>query len=141
MSQNEPYPADDGRELPELARAVARDAEALVDHHLALARAELREGLRGAAGAALAAGAGAGLVAAGGMLGVLAVVHGLQRATRLPLWSCYALVGGLSAASGVALIASGGRTLGRLDPVPRQTIAALREDVAWIRNRIEPRTG
>lgn len=123
-------------EMVDLVRAVAGDAERLLGQHAALARAELRDGLGRLPGAMAAIGAGAGLVAAGGVLGTLMMVHGLHKSTRIPLWGCYGLVGGALAAAGCGLLAAGARSATGLRLVPRETIAALREDVAWLKDQI-----
>jgi hypothetical protein len=123
-------------EMAGLARAIAGDAERLLGQHAALARAELRDGLGRLPGVMAAIGAGAGLVATGGVLGTLMMVHGLHKATRIPLWGCYGLVGGALAAAGCGLIAAGARRAAGLRLVPSETIAALREDVAWLKDQI-----
>ena len=89
------------RDMSGLVRAIAGDAERLIGQHAALVREEIREGLSPAPAALAAIGAGAGLVAAGGVLGSLMVVHGLHKSTRIPLWGCYGLVGGALAAAGL----------------------------------------
>ena len=63
------------------------------------------------------------------------LVHGLHRSTRLPLWGCYGLVGGLAAAVGGGLVAKGRPPPLGSSSVPRETAAALREDVQWIREQ------
>ncbi len=55
------------------------------------------------------------------------LVHGLHRSTRIPLWGCYGLVGGVLAAVGGGLIAAGTRRAVSISIVPRETIAALGE--------------
>jgi hypothetical protein len=75
-------------DLASLVGAIARDTERLLGQHADLFRSELREGLREAPAALAAIGAGAGLLAAGGLLGSLMLVHGLHKATRIPLWAC-----------------------------------------------------
>ncbi len=81
-------------------------------------------------------GAGAGLMAIGGGLGVLMLVHGLQRVTRLPLWGCYGLVGSALTAAGASLVLRGAHKASQIQLVPRESLGALREDVAWVRNAI-----
>jgi hypothetical protein len=120
-------------ELAGLARAIAGDAERLMGQHVALLREELGEGLGRLPGAEAAIGAGAGLVAVGGVLGSLMIVHGLHRSTRIPLWRCYGLVGGAVAAAGFGLVAAGTRRAAGIRLVPRETIAALGEDIWSIR--------
>jgi len=130
--------AAEGRDLPEIVGAIARDGERLLAQHVELLRNELREEVREAGLAAASAGAGAGLVAAGSVMGALMLVHGLHRHTRLPLWGCYGLVGGLLTTFGTGLIASGAARAARIDLVPRETIAALREDVEWLKDQVVP---
>jgi hypothetical protein len=117
----------------EAAETVAHDAERLAELHVDLLRSELRQAANEASPALASLGAGAGLAAAGGLLGSLALVHGLQRATRMPLWTCYGLVGGVLGAVGVGLMGSGGRRLSGVNLVPYETLAALREDLEWVK--------
>jgi hypothetical protein len=124
------------RELSGLVQAIAGDAERLLGQHVALVRAELGEGLGRVPAAMASIGAGAGLVAAGGLLGTLMIVHGLRRSTRMPLWGCYGLVGGTLAAAGFGLVAAGTRRTAGIHLVPRETVAALREDIAWLKDQI-----
>jgi Putative Actinobacterial Holin-X, holin superfamily III len=127
--QQQPGPA-------ELLGLIAGDAERLLAQHIELVRSEIREGLHEAPVAIAAVGAGAGLVATGGVLGSLMLVHGLHRSTRLPLWGCYGAVGGLAAALGFGLIRAGARRAAGVRLVPRETVAALREDVQWIKGQL-----
>jgi hypothetical protein len=120
--------------------AIAQDAERLVSLHADLLRSELRESTAQAVPALASLGAGAGLAVAGGLLGSLAVVHALHRATRLPLWGCYGLVGGLLGAAGAGLAGSGARRLSKVQLIPRETLATLKEDLEWVRNKTQTRT-
>jgi hypothetical protein len=122
-------------ELTELLGAIAHDSGALIGQQLELLRAEVGQELRRVAGAATSVGAGAALVAVGGALGSLMLVHGLHRATRLSLWGCYGLVGALLGGAGAYLLAEGRREAGDVAFVP-QTRQALRENLAWARDRL-----
>jgi hypothetical protein len=123
--------------LSELIADIVGDAEALLAQQVALFRSEVAREVHRVGDAAFELGAGAGLAATGGALGALAIVHGLRRATRLPLWSCYGLVGGVLGAAGVALLTSGaGRLSGvRLLPPP-QTAEALQENLSWVKQQM-----
>jgi len=131
---------DDGRtevgELTHLAGLIVRDSERLIHQHVDLLRSELRQGLSELPPAIASIGAGAGLIATGGVLGSLMLVHGLHRFTRIPLWGCYGLVGGLLASIGGGLVASGTRRVGSIRLVPRETAKALREDIEWIKDQV-----
>lgn len=132
--------AGGGHEVVEIVGAIARDAAQLVEQHAQLLKAELSEGLHDSAAAAAAVAAGAGLVAAGGVMGSMMLVHGLHRASRMPLWGCYGIVGGVLATVGLRLLGSGARRAGSVTLVPRETLAALREDFQWIADRARTRT-
>ena len=124
---------DEEPTLGELVREIAHDAETLIDQQFQLIRSEWRQELDQAKGAAAALGAGTVLVATGGILTTLMLVHGLQRATRLPLWGCYGLVGGAVGAFGAGLLVGGMRKAGDVHlAVPPQSLAALKENLAWI---------
>jgi hypothetical protein len=134
MAQDTTKPA--ASEVGDLVGVIVGDVERLFDQHARLLKSEIRQGLRTVPPALATIGAGAGLAALGGGLGALMLVHGLQRSTRLPLWSCYGLVGGAFAALGAGLMASGTRKAGGLSLVPRETARALREDAQWIRKQL-----
>ncbi|MDG3004543.1 phage holin family protein [Paludisphaera mucosa] len=122
---------DETNPLVERIEPIAHDAGQLVELHAALIKSEFRQAAGAVAPALTSIGAGAGLAATGGLFAALALVHGLQRSTRLPLWGCYGLVGGLLGAAGAGLAASGVKRLGGIDLVPRETIATLKEDLEW----------
>ncbi len=127
------HPADD---VFELLGLIVHDTERLLDQHLDLVRSEVLRGLREVPTAAVAVAAGAGLVATGGIMGSVMLVHGLHRSTRVPLWGCYGLVGGLMAALGAGLVSAGARKAARIHLVPQETLAVLREDVQWIKDQV-----
>ena len=127
-------------DLAGLVGSVVRDAERLVGQHLDLLRSELRHGVRETPAVLATIGAGAGLIAASGVLGSFMLVHGLHKSTRLPLWGCYGLVGGVMAAVGGGLVAAGTRRAAAISLVPRETIAAISEDIEWLKDQIGTQT-
>lgn len=133
MAQDLPSQKSD--DVFELLGRIVHDTEQLFDQHRELARSEFRQGLREVPTAAVSIAAGAGLLATGGVMGSLMLVHGLHRSTRVPLWGCYGLVGGLLATLGAGLLRSGTRRAAQIDLVPRETLAVLREDVQWIKDQ------
>ncbi len=126
-------------DLRALAGEVLRDCGKLVGQQLELLQAEVAAELRRAGRSAWLAAAGGGLAASGGLLSGLAVAHLLHRVTRLPLWACYAGAAGACGAAGAALLREGGRGLAgiRLLPPP-ETAAALKENVAWLKEQLDP---
>jgi hypothetical protein len=122
-------------EVVELLGEIAGGAGKLVEQQWELLRAEVREGLGRIEEGATCMGAGAVLAASGGVLSAFMAVHGLQRATRLPLWACYGLVGGTLGAAGLGLMARGRRRLAGVDLAPRTT-RALRENLEWLETQL-----
>ena len=130
-------PASDTEpDLGTLLREIVHDSEVLVGQQLRMFRAELREELVQAGQAALELGAGAGLIATSGVLSALALVHALHKATRLPLWGCYGLVGGLLGAAGAGFLADSRARAADLRLPPPESMAALRENLAWLKEQV-----
>ncbi len=119
-----------GESLANLAQGALGDVEKLIGHHFDLLRSELKEELSKAKTAGLSLAGGGGAAAAGGLLGILALVHWLHESTRLPLWACYGLVGGVFGGAGAALLRAGVRQAADVQIVPRRTAEVLREEFA-----------
>lgn len=128
-----------GTDLSGMLGEIANLVERLFGEQLHLFATELRQEARKAGGAALSFAAGAGLLAGGAALTIPALVHLLHRTTKLPLWSCYALVAGAAGTAGMGLLAAGraqARQV-RLTELP-QTSAALKENVTWLKEQLTP---
>jgi len=125
-----------GPELGPLLREIVDDSEELVRQQLRLIRSELREEWVQAQGAALALGAGAGLIATGGIFSAVALVHALHRTTRLSLGGSYALVGGMLGVAGAGLLAVGRERAERVRLPPPQSMEAFRENLAWLKEQV-----
>jgi len=126
---------DRAGDVGELVGAVLHDAETLAVQHADLLRAELRHNLADLGLATASVVAGAALTATASVLATLMFVHKLERSTRLPLWGCYGLVGGVAGAVGTGLLWSGVERARGVDPVPRETLAAVREDYQWVKDQ------
>ncbi len=119
-----------GESLADLMKGTLGDVEKLIGHHIDLLRTELKDEVCKAKSAALSLAGGAGIAAAGGLLGILALVHGLHEKSRLPLWACYGLVGGVLGGAGAALLRAGARQAADVQVVPRRTAEVFREEFA-----------
>jgi xanthine/uracil permease len=120
--------------LGELFSMLAQQSSALARQEVNLARTEMSQ-------KAAAAGKHAAVVGAGGVLalgGYLALVTALIIILDLwlPLWLSAVIVGVLLAAIGFVLIQQGLKAIKRIDPAPRQTVATLKEDVAWAKEQV-----
>jgi hypothetical protein len=125
-------------ELMTLLCRLVQDSEGLIRQQLGLLRSEVGRELGKATEAAGCLGGGAGLVAAGGLLGTVMLVHLLHRSSRLPLWACYGLVSGGLAATGAALLARGRRSAAAVRPDLPETAAAFQENLAWLKAQLAP---
>ena len=126
---------DETSTLFDQVQPIIRDAERLATLHTDLLRSELHQTAAAVSPALISIAAGVGLASAGGLLASLALVHGLHRSSRLPLWGCYGVVGAVLGTVGVGLIGSGRRRLSSVDLIPHETLATIREDIAWVKEK------
>jgi hypothetical protein len=105
----------------------------LILQEVQLAKDELHEKVTALQGIAVAfAGAFVVFVIAGSLLIVMGV-HLLHVLSELPLWSCYAIVGGALAVFGAFLLAAGKRKLERMTVLPTRTIETVKETMPWMK--------
>jgi hypothetical protein len=126
--------APPGRPVAALLSDLANETGTLFSQELALFKAELQEKLAraGAGAGALAAG---GLVAFSGWLALLAAaILGLSYA--LAPWLSALIVGLVVITLGAGLLLLGKNRLNSDALVPRRTLNSLREDQAWIRDQV-----
>lgn len=130
-------PKEDEPALADLTKEIIADAETLIEQQFALLRSELKVSVERYASAALEMSAGAGLLTAGGAFSALAVVHALHRATRLPLWACFGLVGGLLGTAGAGFLSAGWHKASAVRVLPPPlTTAALEENLEWLKDQM-----
>jgi hypothetical protein len=110
--------------------SIARDGTHLVRQQVELFRAEAGQELRSIVQSGGKVAGGAGLTAAGGLMGGLMLVHFLHRITRLPLWTCYGLAAVGAGAGGLYLMRTGARDL--VDVRFPRTIETLNENLEWL---------
>jgi hypothetical protein len=123
--------------MASLAGGIVHDAQALIQQELALAKREVTEELIKAKEAAISLGIGIGIAALGGVLLVFMLVYLLHAAAseHLPLWGCYGLVGAALVILGGSLFAFGKKRAGAVHLLPEQTLATMKDNVAWIKNQ------
>jgi len=123
----------DNRSLGDLFATLASQTSTLVRQEVDLAKTELTQ-------KATRAGREAGMIAVGGVLalgGYLALVAALiiVLSQFIPLWVSALVVGLALAGVGYFIIQQGLQALRRLDPAPRQTIATIKDDIAWAKEQ------
>jgi len=120
------------------------DLQELIKQNLTLFKVEVREDFKKTKEAVTSLGVGIGLAVVGALHLTLMLVFLLwwafDSAARsgpgLPLWVCFAIVGGLFSGVGAALYFKGKKKLDSFNPLPDETADALKENVQWIKNRI-----
>jgi len=121
--------------LAQLMRGLVDDVTLLMRQELALAKHEMREEVGKTKTALVSLGAGIGIVAVGGLLLIVMLVHLLNALTEWPLWICYGIVGGVCAIAGAVLLYRAKRYMSQIDMVPQQTVETMKENVRWIREK------
>jgi hypothetical protein len=116
--------------LGAVAQEALTDLEKLVEQHFKLWRSEMRGELEDTKKAATSLGIGVGTAAASGVLGLLAAVHLLHRATGLPLWASYAGVSGILGSVAAGYLTTGVKEASQLNLLPRQTNEVLGQEMA-----------
>lgn len=129
------YVQEDSQTVSRLLSEVVQDAQQLIQREFALARHEMQIELRKMQQAAIMLGAGAGILAGGGLAILFMAVYLLQALFNLNLWLAFLIVGVVLLVIGGALLLWGQSRLKQLDPVPRQSVEEVQEDVKWIQNQ------
>ena len=127
-----------------LVAGIIDDLQELIKQNLALFKVEVREDFKKTKEAAASLGVGIGLAVVGALHLTLMLVFLLwwafdstaRSASGLPLWVCFAIVGGVFLGVGAALYFKGKKKLDSFNPLPDETADALKENVQWIKNRI-----
>jgi hypothetical protein len=111
------------------AQGLMNDIERLLGQRLGRLKDDVIQEIGKASTAAASVGGGLGMAALGTLLGGMAFVHMVHKATGLPLWLCYAGSSAAACTMGAGLMAQGVRKAGQLEIIPEGTGQALREAV------------
>jgi uncharacterized membrane protein YqjE len=122
------------RSITALLSDLASETVLLVRQELALFKAELQEKFGRIGQGATALGAGVFIALSGWSVLLAAAVLGL--ATVLPAWLAALIIAILALAIGGVLIFIGKSRFDAGSLVPRRTLRSLREDEAWLRERL-----
>jgi len=123
--------------MTELVSGIVNDAQRLFHQQIEMVKAEVKEDVQKTKQTALAFAAGGALIGLGVVLLAVALVYGLYAAAgpALPLWACWAIVGGVIVLLGGVALFVGNRILASYNPLPDKSLNALQENVSWIANR------
>jgi len=129
-----PEPSD--RSIKEIVQALQPQIQELVNKQVDLARAELVPVGR-------QAGIATGLLVTGAVFMLVFLVFlsltGVYALNLvLPLWASALIVSGILLLIGGGLAGAGANILRRLDPKPHRTIAALQQNIDWLKGQLRP---
>jgi hypothetical protein len=127
-----------------LVKGIVNDVGDLIKQELRFARTEIKTDLRRTGEASRSLAIGIVLASLGLVLLLLMLVHLLHWLSvpagdqldpaRLPLWACYAIVGGLLTVGGGVLAYAGKKKLDSFNPLPDETAKNIKENLEWITN-------
>jgi hypothetical protein len=114
---------------------IVSDAQELLKQEVELFKSEVREDVRKTRDAAIRLGAGAGVTAVGALFVCVMLVLLLHwTVPAIYLWAWFGIVGFGLVACGAALLYLGRSKLTSFNPLPEQSVEALRENVRCITN-------
>jgi len=116
-----------------LVAGIAHDAHELLKQQLALFRHEIRADFQKTKEVALSLVIGVSIAFLGSLLLAIALALLLNWIwPQLPWWASFGTVGVALAGAGAALCYAGKKTMDSFNPLPDQSVAALKENVQWI---------
>ena len=129
-----PYsPASHEPSLTQLLSGIVGDAQNLLKQQLAMFRTEIKMDVRRTKQALVALICGTAIASIGVILLCFGLVYGLEALVpSLPLWACFAIVGGVFAIGGGIAFYSAVRQFQEFNPLPDESAQALKENVQWI---------
>jgi uncharacterized membrane protein YqjE len=120
--------------ITSLVAGIVQEAQNLFSEHVALFRKEVQMDLQKAKQAVLVLAAGAGLAGLGTIFILLAIVYLLDWVfPQVPLWVWYLAVGGGLALLGAICCLTSLQRFKSCEVLPQRSIAALKEDIEWIK--------
>jgi hypothetical protein len=117
-----------------LVTGIAGDLQDLLTQQLALFKAEVESDLTRTKEAALVLAGGMGVAVVAGIMLSLMLVYLLQWASELPLWACLGIVGGGLALVGGTMVYVGWKRFESFNPLPVESVRALKENVQCLTN-------
>ncbi len=133
LPPEDPSTVSQDKTLPELLSELTDELTTLFRQEVELAKTELKQ-------QASRAGKASGMLVAGGVIGFVAFLLvswaiAFLIALVLPTWLGFAIVGVVYAVIAAVVASVGRKQLKQVNPKPEQTVASLKEDQAWLKNR------
>jgi thiamine transporter ThiT len=127
-------PPPEGPSVTGLVSGILEDAQQLVKQQVALVRAELKADFQRSVHAATLLAVGALALVPAIFLLCNMLVYLLHELAGLSLWASYGLVGGAFALLGIVLVFVGVQRFRSFNPLPDQSVEAIKENVRWMTN-------
>lgn len=126
--------------LSEVIAGIVADFQRLIHQQIDMVRAEVRYDWHKVKEATWPLAVGAALLAAGGLLlsfMLVYLIHWLTvppgtEAAGLPLWGCFAVIGGAFVLVGGSLTYVGWQRFQSFTPFPEKSTEALKENIQWL---------
>ena len=134
MAHETVSPPAEGQSVTALVSGILQDAQELVKQQVALVRAEIKADFRRTVNAAVLLAVGALVLVPAAFLLCNMFVYMLVELAGLSVWASYGIVGGLFAVLGAVLIMVGVQRFRSFNPLPDQSVEAIKENVRWMTN-------
>jgi hypothetical protein len=118
-----------------LVSGILNDSQELIKQQIALMKSEIRADLVRARDGATYLAAGVGTLVLGGIVLCFMVVHLLNWALETPTWAGFGMVGGGLVVLGFVFYGLGLAKFSTLNPVPEESVRAVKENVQWLKNQ------
>jgi len=123
-----------------LVTGIVSDLQDLMKQQVTLLQHEIRSDFQKTKDAATLEGIGIGVALLGGLMLSLTLAHFLHWAIpELPLWGAHGIVGLVALVVGGILFYAGKVRFASFNPLPDETVEALKENVRWITNPTTPK--
>jgi len=127
-------PPAEGQSVTGLVSGIISDAQELFKQQVALVRAEIKADFRKTVDAAVLLAVGALVLVPAIFLLCNMFVYMLVELAGLRVWAGYGIVGGVFAVLGAALVFAGVQRFRSFNPLPDQSVEAIKENVRWMTN-------
>ena len=134
MANETVSPPAEGQSVTGLVSGIISDAQELLKQQVALVRAELKADFRRTVQAATLLAIGVLILVPAVFLLCTMFVFMLHELAGLSVWASYGIVGGVFAVVGAVLIAVGIQRFRSFNPLPDQSVEAIKENVRWMTN-------